>query len=86
MGGGLPDDEAPKSCDLSPSSVMAGASDSMLSVMGSNFTAVQNYYLNGIERNTTVASDNLLSAMLTANDVATAGQLPGLGSIQCWSF
>jgi hypothetical protein len=67
---------APAICSLSPSSVVAGASNFTITVSGGNFAANSTVKWNNSARTTTFVSANTVQAQITAADVARAGVEP----------
>jgi hypothetical protein len=67
---------APAICSLSPSSVVAGASDFTLTVSGASFAANSTVRWNNSARTTTFVNANTVQAQIKAADVANAGVEP----------
>jgi trimeric autotransporter adhesin len=67
---------APAICSLSPASVVAGASDFTVTVIGGSFAANSTVKWNNSARTTSFVDANTLQAQIKAADVAKAGVVP----------
>src|SRR5216684_4093398 len=66
----------PAITSISPSSAIAGGAAFTLTVNGSNFISSSTVQWNGSSRTTTFSSSTVLTAQISASDIATGGNLP----------